>query len=70
MSKLSFLAKKLFNPDFAALVEADYIDAEAKLTEDGKRALLQELFLANMGAMVARANARIEERKADECKKN
>lgn len=63
MSKLSFLGKKLFNPDFAALVEADYIDAEAKLTTDGTRALLQELFIINMPAMVIRAQARVAGRK-------
>lgn len=66
MSALKHLFKQWIDPQYHVLVEADYVGADGSITEDGERALMQELFITHKDALIARATKRV----ADRAKKN
>lgn len=64
MTKVSNMMKKLLDSDTQELVKAGYINGDLDMTEEGKNALIAELFVANKSALVDSAKAKnIEEDK-------
>lgn len=66
MEKLGVMMKKLLDADTQTLVKAGYINGDLDLTNEGKEMLWTMVFDANKTALVAAAQAKIDE----ESKKN
>lgn len=61
MTKVSNMMKKLLDSDTQELVKAGYINGDLDMTEEGKNALIAELFVANKSALVESAKAKNDE---------
>lgn len=65
MQKVSTMMRKLLDADTQVLVKAGYINGDLELTDEGVSALNTVLFTANKAALVALAQEKIDEEKAN-----
>lgn len=65
MTTLNTMMKKLLDADTQTLVKAGYINGDLELTTEGKQALIEIIFDLNKSALVAVAQAKLDEAKAD-----
>lgn len=66
MSKIGKMFKKLVDSNTRTLREADYIDGELDLTEEGKEALIGIIFDLHKEDLVKDAQEKIDEEKKNE----
>lgn len=65
MKTVSNMMKKLLDKNTQTLVKAGYINGDLELTSEGTRALMELLFTQNTDALVASAQAKIDEELAN-----
>lgn len=63
MEQVSIMMKKLLDADTQTLVKAGYVNGNLDLTEEGKKALMASLFMANKTELVKLAQEKIDEAK-------